>query len=85
MDWIAFFIGLIGLYYNGRKDAICWLIFIGSSVCWLVHWSLAAPSFREIEFAAAVMSLVAMGLYWRNYLTWRRGDHADRVTARGEG
>lgn len=72
MDWIAFSIGLVGLYYNGQKDAVCWLIFIGSSVCWLLHWILAAPRVADIEFAAAVMSLVTIGVNWSNYQKWRR-------------
>ena len=81
MDWIAFVIGLVGLYYNGRKVAVCWLIFSGSRFCWLVHWSSTAPHLHEVEFAAVLMSLVTMGLYARNYLTWRRDDHANRVAA----
>ena len=78
MDWIAFFIGLIGLYYNGRKEAVCWLIFIGSSFCWLLHWGLSAPNLHEVESAAVVMSVVAMGLHWQNYRTWRRGEDVPR-------
>lgn len=35
VGWVAIVITLIGAYFNARKDARCWKIWIFSSILWI--------------------------------------------------
>jgi nicotinamide riboside transporter PnuC len=34
MDWLAFFISVIGIFLNAKKKISCWYFWMGSSVLW---------------------------------------------------
>ncbi|MEV4461475.1 hypothetical protein [Microbispora sp. NPDC049633] len=68
-SWLLMAVGVLGLYYAGKRRAIGWAIGLGAQALWIAY----AIATRQWGF---IVSALAYGaVYGRNYLSWRRDRH----------
>lgn len=65
-SWLLAAIGIAGIWLQGDKRLIGWLIGIGVQVLWITY-ALATG-----QHGFVVMSLAYGGVYLRNLIKWKR-------------
>lgn len=65
-SWTLSAVGLVGLYFAGRKSSIGWLVGLCSQGAWLIY------SISTHQWGFLVSTFAYTYVYARNYLLWRR-------------
>jgi hypothetical protein len=65
-SWILTAVGVVGLYFAGRKMWWSWLIGLGAQVLWIAY------AIATEQWGFIVSALAYGGVYGRNALLWWR-------------
>lgn len=66
MDWLGFILGITGAVLTARKHKSCWLIFMLSSISWIIYSALT----KQIALLLEAVGFLIINIY--GWIKWNK-------------
>ena len=72
ISYIAAIFSLSGIWYNIRKNPVCWFLFMCSDTLWLIY------SIITKQWAMTITHIIFMCVNFYGFYTWSYKNHGEK-------